>query len=165
MRLGFALAFVISGCVVEPARTVYVEPAPAAQPAPAVADADLQPVYRGFDGHDHMDMLVPGEGGFAMDNGGAPLFRTLRAPRPGAVEIRRCYRAEIHDHMFSIDFTHECPVNHYVIEGSLGYVYLHPFPGAIEVHRCTKGDDRMTTTNPDECIRNGYSVAGGFWAF
>ena len=113
-----------------------------------------------------MDMLVPSEGGFTRwTMVAAPLFRTLREPHAGAVEIRRCYRAEIHDHMFSIDFTHECPINHYVIEGSLGYVYLHPFPGAVEVHRCTRGDDRMTSTDPQECTRNGYSVAGGFWAF
>ena len=151
--LARALLLATSACVVEPARPpVYrvayapvPAPAPAStpapapiQPAPAIDPDALQGVYRVYNGRDHMDALVPDEGGYTTENSNQPLFRTLRNPAPGTIELRRCYSRRTGDHMFSMDAANECP---------------------------RAGSDHMSVTDTHECSQNRYSIEGGFWAY
>ena len=138
----------------------------AAAPPPTVAIAPdgTQGVYRLFNGRDHMDSLVPGEGGYNTENGGMPLFHAFAAPRPGTIEIRRCYSPRTRDHLLSMDAGRECPPNGYVIEGVLGYVFPVDVANARPVRRCWNGRDHLSTVDPRECVANGYEVEAGFWA-
>jgi hypothetical protein len=140
---------------------------PPPPPPPPPPTAKAAPIYRAYNGEDHLQGLQQGEGAPAWKSEGISFHVLKTAPAAASYQLYRCRLTNDNNRFHFLSNDAHCEGQ--TVDGLLGYVYAAQAANTKPIYRCRKGTggigipafhDHLSTLTPDECRKGGYQVEG-----